>query len=83
MLTSNVMRKGPVLIDILMQTMDMVTWVVICVSVKDTHTFYVEPYYKDIAYSANETGKITLFPNWIEHGTDEVKHDEETSHHCV
>lgn len=49
----------------------------ICVSVKDTHTFYVEPYYKDIAYSANETGKITLFPNWIEHGTDEVKYDEE------
>lgn len=49
----------------------------ICVNVKDTHTYYVEPYYHFQYESPNENGKLTLFPNWIEHGTSNLKHDME------
>ena len=42
----------------------------ICIKVKDTHTFYTNPYTKQVYASPNEIGKITLFPNWIPHHTD-------------
>ena len=42
----------------------------ICVQTKDTYTHYINPFTKKIYSSKNEEGKITLFPNWIEHYTD-------------
>ena len=42
----------------------------ICVQTKDTYTHYINPFTKKIYSSKNEIGKITLFPNWIEHYTD-------------
>ena len=42
----------------------------ICLKVKDTYTYYVNPYTKQVYASDNEIGKITLFPNWISHYTD-------------
>ena len=44
----------------------------ICIQSNNTSTHYVDPYTKEIFSSKNEFGKITLFPNWIEHYTDEV-----------
>tara|TARA_Y100000114_G_scaffold143605_1_gene151321 strand:- start:48 stop:686 length:639 start_codon:yes stop_codon:yes gene_type:complete len=44
----------------------------ICVQSNDTSTHYVDPYTKKVYSSKNEVGKITLFPNWIEHYTDRV-----------
>ena len=49
----------------------------ICVSTKDTHTYYLQPYYKNVFSSKNVPGKLTLFPSWIEHYTDEVKTNKE------
>ena len=49
----------------------------ICINTKDTHTYYIDPYYKNVYNSINNNGKITLFPNWIEHGTNEVMADME------
>ena len=49
----------------------------ICVSTKDTHTYYLQPYYKNVFSSQNVPGKLTLFPSWIEHYTDEVKTNKE------
>ena len=49
----------------------------ICVAVQDTHTHYLQPYYKEIFSLKNVPGSITLFPSWIEHYTDEVKNDDE------
>ena len=42
----------------------------ICIQTNDTQTHYVNPYTKKVYSSLNEIGKITLFPNWIEHYTD-------------
>lgn len=44
----------------------------ICVQSNNTSTHYINPYTKEIFSSKNEIGKITLFPNWIEHYTDKV-----------
>ncbi len=49
----------------------------ICTKVKDTHTHYVNPYTKQVYSSKNEIGKITLFPNWIDHYTDYNKGPQE------
>ena len=47
----------------------------ICVLTENTNTNYISPYY-DINFSSkNELGKITLFPYWVKHYTDEVKTD--------
>src|SRR6056300_44939 len=42
----------------------------ISIQTDNTSTHYVNPYNKEIYSSKNEIGKITLFPNWIEHYTD-------------
>ena len=42
----------------------------ICVETNNTSTHYINPFTKKIYSSKNEIGKITLFPNWIEHYTD-------------
>ena len=44
----------------------------ICIQSNNTSTHYINPYTKEIYSSKNEFGKITLFPNWIEHYTDQV-----------
>ena len=44
----------------------------ICIQSNNTSTHYINPYTKEIYSSKNEFGKITLFPNWIEHYTDKV-----------
>ena len=45
----------------------------ICVQQENTNTYYVGPYADEAYPSANETGKITLFPAWLSHYTD--RHD--------
>ena len=47
----------------------------ICIQSNNTSTHYINPYTKEIYSSKNELGKITLFPNWIEHYTDQVVDD--------
>jgi len=47
----------------------------ICIQSNNTSTHYINPYTKEIYSSKNELGKITLFPNWIEHYTDRVNDD--------
>jgi len=42
----------------------------ICIQANDTNTNYVNPFTKEIYNSHNQFGKITLFPNWLEHYTD-------------
>ena len=49
----------------------------VCVQVTDTNTNYYNPYGGDPWKSHNEVGKITLFPNWVKHGTDKVIDDQE------
>ena len=49
----------------------------VCVQVTDTNTNYYNPYGGDPWKSHNEVGKITLFPNWVKHGTDKVVDDQE------
>ena len=46
----------------------------VCVQVTDTNTNYYNPYGGDPWKSHNEVGKITLFPNWVKHGTDTVSY---------
>ena len=48
----------------------------ICVSTKETYTHYIDPFFNKVFSSKNEVGKITLFPSWIKHYTDEVKNEE-------
>lgn len=48
----------------------------ICVSTKKTYTHYIDPFFNKVFSSKNEVGKITLFPSWIKHYTDEVKNEE-------
>jgi len=42
----------------------------VCVQQSNTHTNYVNPYTNEPYASENIPGKLTLFPNWIEHYTD-------------
>ena len=49
----------------------------ICVQVTNTNTNYYNPYGGDPWSSENKAGKITLFPNWVKHGTDKVVDDQE------
>tara|TARA_R100000742_G_C4232180_1_gene53523 strand:- start:45 stop:719 length:675 start_codon:yes stop_codon:yes gene_type:complete len=49
----------------------------ICIQTKDTNTYYLEPYYKEMFSLKNIPGNITLFPSWVEHFTDEVLNDNE------
>jgi hypothetical protein len=49
----------------------------ICVQQENTRTHYVSPYTDDIYPSINESGKITLFPAWAEHFTDQHVGKEE------
>ena len=47
----------------------------ICVTANNTSTHYITPNTGDIYSSENVPGKITLFPAYIEHYTDEVESD--------
>ena len=47
----------------------------ICVFTENTNTYYIAPYYRNEFSSKNELGKITLFPCWLNHYTDEVNTD--------
>lgn len=49
----------------------------ICVQQENTNTNYISPFTGDAYPSPNETGKITLFPGWLEHYTDEHTGDSE------
>jgi len=49
----------------------------VCVQVNDTNTNYYNPYGGSPWDSPNEVGKITLFPNYLPHGTDKVEDDDE------
>jgi hypothetical protein len=49
----------------------------ICIQQNNTHTYYKHPYTDNDYMSTNEPGKITLFPNWIEHWTDTHTSDKE------
>lgn len=49
----------------------------ICIDTDNTSTHYISPFTKEIYSSNNEVGKITLFPNWIEHYTDVYNGDKE------
>mgnify|MGYP001157040350 FL=1 len=49
----------------------------VCVQVNDTNTNYYNPYGGSAWDSPNEVGKITLFPNYLPHGTDKVEDDDE------
>ena len=68
---ANVMRKGQQ-IKTHLHNVDQTCYLGghICVQTKDTYTHYINPFTKKIYSSKNEVGKITLFPNWIEHYTD-------------
>jgi len=48
----------------------------ITVSARKTKTHYINPITEFIHSSNNDMGKITLFPNWVEHYTDEVEDDQ-------
>ena len=41
----------------------------------NTHTWYMNPYDMDDYGSKNNPGKMTLFPSWVPHGTDQVNKD--------
>jgi len=49
----------------------------VCIQKTNTHTSYVNPFTNDPYQSENTPGKITLFPNWIEHYTNEHAGNEE------
>ena len=48
----------------------------ICLDNYDTSTHYEIPYCKKLYSSPNELGKVTLFPNWLEHFTDSYEGSE-------
>ena len=48
----------------------------ICLDDYDTKTHYVNPYTRQTYPSDNCKGKITLFPNWMEHYTDPYQGDD-------
>jgi hypothetical protein len=43
----------------------------LCVKTNNTNTYYEAPYYKTDYASENIPGKITLFPGWVTHHTDQ------------
>ena len=47
----------------------------ICVYTKDTNTYYSNPYNRENFVSKNYDGKLTFFPDYLAHYTDEVKND--------
>ena len=47
----------------------------ICVYTKDTNTYYSNPYNRENFVSKNFDGKLTFFPDYLAHYTDEVKND--------
>jgi len=47
----------------------------ICIDTMNTNTYYGNPYGREDFISENLDGKITLFPSWLPHYTDEVKTD--------
>ena len=47
----------------------------LCVHTENTNTHYVSPYHDTTFSSKNELGKLTLFPQWVQHYTDEVNTD--------
>lgn len=49
----------------------------VCLKVKETSTYYINPYGGDPWQSENFEGKITLFPGWLRHYTDQVPYDDE------
>jgi hypothetical protein len=49
----------------------------VCIQQSNTNTNYVNPYTKEAYSSKNASGKLTLFPNWVEHYTDVHLGDEE------
>ena len=48
----------------------------ICLDEYDTKTHYVNPYTRQTYPSDNDKGKVTLFPNWLEHYTDTYDGDD-------
>lgn len=48
----------------------------LCVQVKDTGTYYINPYTEDPWKSENYNGKMTLFPSWVKHYTDSVPDEQ-------
>jgi hypothetical protein len=49
----------------------------ICITANNTNTYYENPYAYETFASPNSPGKLTIFPNWIEHYTDVVSDDSE------
>jgi hypothetical protein len=49
----------------------------ICIQQHETSTYYKHPFSSNDYVSKNESGKITLFPSWVEHGTTQHTHDQE------
>jgi hypothetical protein len=49
----------------------------VCVQQSNTSTNYVNPYTNEPYASENSSGKLTLFPNWVEHYTDIHMGDKE------
>lgn len=49
----------------------------ITIKTEGTNTNYINPITKDVYASENIPGKLTLFPNWIEHYTDVYNGDTE------
>ncbi len=49
----------------------------ICVKTNNTNTYYEAPYYKKDYASKNIPGKITLFPGWVTHNTDQQSENTE------
>ncbi len=70
---ANVMRKGE---KMAMHSHGRDPWSYLsghlCVQVKDTNTYYQNPYGGDPYASANSVGKMTLFPSFLPHSTEEV-----------
>ena len=42
----------------------------VCIQADNTNTYYINPLSKESWPNTNEPGKLTLFPNYIEHYTD-------------
>jgi len=47
----------------------------ICVNTENSYTYYDPPFFNKVIKTQNINNKVTLFPSWLEHYTDEVKHD--------
>lgn len=49
----------------------------VCIQQSNTRTNYVNPFTNEPYASENVPGKLTLFPNWVEHYTDTHHGDDE------